>query len=266
MPLSPYTALDLTEGGFNWCGKLLADLGADVIKIEPPGGSPTRKIGPFIDDGNDRNPDSSLFWAAYCANKRSVTLDLESEDGRARFRELARKRRLPNRILQARIHGVAGAGIRRPSAVQPRAGVHVHHPIRADRTLRPARRARPRGLVNGRDAVHMRRQRPPARPHRRSASRASRRRSSRRRYYGGFLASPADGTRAAGGRVHAVGGRLDADERHAVPAAARHQPRARRRVQISRSDGNPSGIRLRRWIRQHRIRPAHPCRAYRMDD
>ena len=89
MPLSPYTALDLTEGGFNWCGKLLADLGADVIKIEPPGGSPTRKMGPFIADDN-RNPDSSLFWAAYCANKRSVTLDLDSQDDKARFAELAR--------------------------------------------------------------------------------------------------------------------------------------------------------------------------------
>ena len=87
MPLSPYTALDLTEGGFNWCGKLLADLGAAVVKVEPPGGSPTRKIGPFIGDGDD--PDSSLFWAAYCANKRSVTLDLESQDDRARFNELA---------------------------------------------------------------------------------------------------------------------------------------------------------------------------------
>ena len=89
MPLSPYTALDLTEGGFNWCGKLLADLGADVIKVEPPGGSPTRKIGPFIDPEDELGPDSSLFWAAYCVNKRSVTLDLESEHDRARFRELA---------------------------------------------------------------------------------------------------------------------------------------------------------------------------------
>ena len=89
MPLSPYTALDLTEGGFNWCGKLLADLGADVIKVEPPGGSPTRDIGPFIGPEDERGPDSSLFWAAYCVNKRSVTLDLGSEDDRARFRELA---------------------------------------------------------------------------------------------------------------------------------------------------------------------------------
>ena len=34
-PLTPYRALDLTEGGFNWCGKVLADMGADVIKVEP---------------------------------------------------------------------------------------------------------------------------------------------------------------------------------------------------------------------------------------
>ena len=86
-PLSPYTVLDLTEGGFNWCGKVLADLGADVIKIEPPGGSPTRNIGPFVDGkpGMDR----SLFWASYCMNKRSVTLDIGTEVGAAQLRALA---------------------------------------------------------------------------------------------------------------------------------------------------------------------------------
>ena len=42
-PLTRYRVLDLTEGGYNWCGKVLADLGADVIKVEPPGGSPTRE-------------------------------------------------------------------------------------------------------------------------------------------------------------------------------------------------------------------------------
>ena len=39
--LTPYRVLDLTEGGFNWCGRVLADLGADVINVEPSGGSPT---------------------------------------------------------------------------------------------------------------------------------------------------------------------------------------------------------------------------------
>ena len=67
-PLTPYRALDLTEGGFNWCGKVLADMGADVIKMEPVGGSSTRFRGPFYKD--DPHPEKSLFWWAYCVNKR----------------------------------------------------------------------------------------------------------------------------------------------------------------------------------------------------
>ena len=85
--LGPYRVLDLTEGGVNWCGKLLADLGADVIKVEPPGGSPTRMRGPFY--RGERHPERSLFWFAYCANKRGVTLDLEREEGRRAFERLA---------------------------------------------------------------------------------------------------------------------------------------------------------------------------------
>ncbi len=86
-PLSPYTALDLSEGGFNWCGKLLADLGADVIKVEPSDGSPTRDIGPFV--GGKKGKDRSLFWASYNLNKRSITLDIESEVGASQLRSLA---------------------------------------------------------------------------------------------------------------------------------------------------------------------------------
>ena len=86
-PLSDCIVLDLTEGGFNWCGKVLADFGADVIKVEPPGGSPTRGIGPFVDgrDGAER----SLYWAAYCVNKRSVVIDMGEPAGLAKFRRLA---------------------------------------------------------------------------------------------------------------------------------------------------------------------------------
>ena len=86
-PLSPYRVLDLTEGGFNWCGKVLGDLGADVIKIEPTGGSPTRAIGPFVD--GHKGKERSLFWASYCVNKRSVTIDIESKAGREQLVRLA---------------------------------------------------------------------------------------------------------------------------------------------------------------------------------
>ena len=51
--LSPYRVLDLTNERGLLCGQILGDLGADVIKIEPPGGSPARKIGPFFQDRPD---------------------------------------------------------------------------------------------------------------------------------------------------------------------------------------------------------------------
>ena len=84
--LAPFRVLDLTEWGCMLGGKLLADLGADVIRIEPPGGSHSRGIGPFWHD--QIHPERSLFWWAYNANKRGITLDIESADGAAIFRRL----------------------------------------------------------------------------------------------------------------------------------------------------------------------------------
>ena len=84
--LTPFRVLDLTEGGFLLGGKVLGDLGADVIKIEPPGGSPSRHIGPFW--GNQEHPERSLFWWAYNVNKRSITLNIESAEGAALFKRL----------------------------------------------------------------------------------------------------------------------------------------------------------------------------------
>jgi crotonobetainyl-CoA:carnitine CoA-transferase CaiB-like acyl-CoA transferase len=84
--LSPYRVLDLTDDRGLLCGKILADLGADVLQIEPPGGSPARDIGPFY--GDDPRPEKSLFWWAYAANKRSITLNLEQIDGRALLKKL----------------------------------------------------------------------------------------------------------------------------------------------------------------------------------
>ncbi len=84
--LAPYRVLDLTDERGLVAGKILADLGADVLQIEPPGGSPARNIGPFY--GDDPRPEKSLYWWAYAANKRSITLDLERRDGRALLEKL----------------------------------------------------------------------------------------------------------------------------------------------------------------------------------
>jgi benzylsuccinate CoA-transferase BbsE subunit len=86
--LSSYRVLDLTnEKGF-LCGRALGDLGADVIKIEPPGGEPARNIGPFYHDIPD--PEKSLYWFAFNANKRGITLDIETTDGREIFKKLVK--------------------------------------------------------------------------------------------------------------------------------------------------------------------------------
>ena len=65
--------LDLTDLKGHLCARLLADMGADVIKVEPPGGDAARRIGPFVDDRPHR--DRSLFFWFYNLNKRSLTLD-----------------------------------------------------------------------------------------------------------------------------------------------------------------------------------------------
>lgn len=81
-------ALDLTnENGF-LCGKILADLGVDVVKIERPGGDPSRQTGPFWTD--IPHPEKSLYWFAYNSNKRGITLNIESNDGREILRELVK--------------------------------------------------------------------------------------------------------------------------------------------------------------------------------
>ena len=86
--LSPFRVLDLTEGAVSLCGKLLADLGADVIKIEKPGGDEARSQGPFHDNVADRA--RSLSWWAYNVNKRGITLNLTAPEGKDLFLSLAK--------------------------------------------------------------------------------------------------------------------------------------------------------------------------------
>ena len=86
-PLTDYRVLDLSGPLGVYCGKLMADMGADVIKVEPPGGDPMRHIGPFAHD--QPGPDSSLYWLHFATNRRSITLDVTSADGAALLRRLA---------------------------------------------------------------------------------------------------------------------------------------------------------------------------------
>lgn len=87
--LEGYRMLDLTDDKGALCGKMFADMGADVIKVEPPEGCPTRRIPPFLEDRP--GPDTSLYFLAYQAGKRSVTIDLDNAEGRRTFADLASK-------------------------------------------------------------------------------------------------------------------------------------------------------------------------------
>ncbi len=86
-PLAGLRILELADEKGQFCGKLLGDLGADVIKIEPPGGEPCRGVGPFLDD--IPHPDRSLSFWYYNTSKRGITLNLETAEGQALFRRLA---------------------------------------------------------------------------------------------------------------------------------------------------------------------------------
>lgn len=86
--LKDYRVLDLTDEKGFLCAKALGDLGADVIKIEKPGGDPARDIGPFYHDMVDR--EKSLYWFAFNANKKGITLDIETQDGQEIFKRLVK--------------------------------------------------------------------------------------------------------------------------------------------------------------------------------
>jgi len=87
--LSGYRALDLTTSDGHLCGRILADLGVDVIKVEAPGGDSGRKQEPFY--GDEAHPERSFFWLAYNLGKRGITLNLKTIEGKKLFQRLAQK-------------------------------------------------------------------------------------------------------------------------------------------------------------------------------
>ena len=79
--------LDLSEDiAGSFCGRLLADYGADVLKVEPPGGAALRRMGPFF--GDDPHPEKSLFFLVMNLNKKGATLNLQTSTGRSLLKTL----------------------------------------------------------------------------------------------------------------------------------------------------------------------------------
>ena len=100
LPLQRFTIVEVNDAGVPLClrlatslaGKIAADLGADVLKIEPPGGDPVRRAPPLLPSG------ASALFQFLNTSKRSLVLDLGTEAGRANLAATARPQpRLPVR-------------------------------------------------------------------------------------------------------------------------------------------------------------------------
>ena len=90
MALDDIRVLDLSQGlAGPFAARLMADFGADVIKVEPPGGDKARRMKPFFHD--DPDPEKSLFFLLMNLNKRGITLNLDSEEGANMLRRMARE-------------------------------------------------------------------------------------------------------------------------------------------------------------------------------
>ncbi|MBM2824709.1 MAG: CoA transferase [Dehalococcoidales bacterium] len=115
--LSPYRVLDLSDEKGVVCGRILGDFGADVIKVEKPGGDDCRNIGPFYHD--IPHPEKSLFWFAYCANKRGITLNIESADGNNIFKRLVKTADIVIETFPPGYMDDLGLGYRELSQIKP---------------------------------------------------------------------------------------------------------------------------------------------------
>jgi crotonobetainyl-CoA:carnitine CoA-transferase CaiB-like acyl-CoA transferase len=110
--LDGYVALDLTDLKGQLCGKLLRDLGFEVIKVEPPGGDPVRQLAPFKDDQPD--PERSLRFAYLNAGKKSLMLDVHKRQG---FELLVRLAERADVLLESGGLDLAGLTRRNPKLV-----------------------------------------------------------------------------------------------------------------------------------------------------
>jgi benzylsuccinate CoA-transferase BbsE subunit len=116
--LGSFRVLDLADEKGSFAGKILGDLGADVIKIEKPGGDESRNIGPFYH--NIPDPEKSLFWFAYNLNKRGITLNIETRDGQQMFKDLVSRADFVIESFSPGFIDSLGLGYRDLSNINPR--------------------------------------------------------------------------------------------------------------------------------------------------
>lgn len=117
--LQDIKVIDLTQNiAGPYCTKLLADYGADVIKVERPDGDPARRMGPF--PGHEPHPEKSGIFLYLNTNKRGVTLDLKSDDGRADLLNLVRDADVLVESYSPRVMVSLGLDYQTLSAVNPK--------------------------------------------------------------------------------------------------------------------------------------------------
>jgi crotonobetainyl-CoA:carnitine CoA-transferase CaiB-like acyl-CoA transferase len=115
--LQGFRALDLTTLSGQLCGRMLADLGMEVIKIEPPGGDPVRKLAPFVKLPN--GSELSTPFAHLNAGKASKVLDLDKEADREAFRKLVETADVVLESFQPGELDAKGLGYKSLAAINP---------------------------------------------------------------------------------------------------------------------------------------------------
>ena len=115
--LQGFRALDLTTLSGQLCGRMLADLGMEVIKIEPPGGDPVRKLAPFVKLPN--GSELSTPFAHLNAGKASKILDLDKEADREAFRKLVETADVVLESFQPGELDAKGLGYKSLAAINP---------------------------------------------------------------------------------------------------------------------------------------------------
>jgi crotonobetainyl-CoA:carnitine CoA-transferase CaiB-like acyl-CoA transferase len=115
--LKGYRALDLTGLSGQLCGRVLTDLGMEVIKIEPPGGDPVRKLAPFVKLSNGAK--ISTPFAHLNAGKASKVLDLDNEADREVFRKLVETADVVLESFQPGELDAKGLGYKNLAAINP---------------------------------------------------------------------------------------------------------------------------------------------------